>query len=469
MATLRKIRRSITHHLASIVRTLVREEWILYRRTAPNQIIEIGAAERGPLLALLALIALSIVAPSRVWVVLLAGLGAALTFAFAWALSTGLRMRFTRQTVYTWVQVGDRLEEDFALENNAPFPILAAEIDDHSTLPGYQASTVRAVSLYSGYRWRQNAISRQRGLFQLGPPVVRYGDPLGLFAVRCNYTHSEEILVYPPVLDQLPIPPLSGGGQGQASTRQRSLAETAAIGGVRGYHPGDPIRRVHWPLSARHGSLLIKEFDREMGGSVWLALDLHQAAHAGEGEHSTLEYGVIWAASWAWHFLRAGKSVGLYCYGPSRLIVPPRDGNQHLWLLLRTLATVDARSDIPLAALLHEIAPRLRRGDALAIVTPSFSPDWPEMLVQPGLRGAAKAVTLLDAASFEKEAAPVDIRPSVMQMRALLASLGVPTQLVERQDKLPTRVLASGTGNWEFASTPWGRVVARRRPTQVAR
>jgi uncharacterized protein (DUF58 family) len=468
MAILRRIWRDAVRRLTSVVRTLTQDEWVVYRHAAPNRIVEISAAERGPLLALLALVILSIIVPSRVWAVLLVGLGAALALAFTWALLTGLRMRFTRRTVYAWVQVGDRLEEDFALENNAPFPVLAAEIDDHSTLPGYQASTVRAADHYAHYHWRQTAISRQRGLFQLGPTVVRYGDPLGLFAVRCNYTYSKEVLVYPPVLDQLPIPPLSGGGQGQASTRQRSLAETAAIGGVRDYHPGDPIRRIHWPLTMRHGSLLIKEFDREMGGHIWLALDLHHAVHAGEGEHSTLEYGVIWAASWAWHFLRAGKSVGLYCYGPSRLIVPPRDGNQHLWLLLRTLATVDARGDIPLAALLHEIGPRLGRGDALAIVTPSLSPDWPEVLVQPGLRGAAKAVTLLDAASFESGAVPTDPRPSVMQMRALLASLSVPTQLVERQDTLPTRPLATGTGNWEFISTPWGKVVARRRPTQVA-
>jgi uncharacterized protein (DUF58 family) len=467
MALLRRIWRDSARRLAALARTLIRDEWVVYRHTTPDRTVEISAAERGPLLALLALVVLSVAVPSRVWTVLLAGLGAALALAFTWAVTTGLGMRLIRQTVYAWVQVGDRLEEDFALDNRAPFPVLAAEIDDHSTLPDYQASTVRAVNMRSHYRWRQTGISRRRGLFQLGPTVVRYGDPLGLFAVCCRYLHSEEVLVYPPVLDQLPIPPLSGGGQGQASTRQRSLAETAAIGGVRDYRPGDPIRRIHWPLTARHDSLLIKEFDREMGGNIWLALDLHRAVHAGEGEHSTLEYGVIWAASWAWHLLQAGKSVGLYCYGPTRLIVPPRNGSQHLWQLLRTLATVEASSDIPLAALLREIGPRLRRGDALAIITPSLSPDWPEMLVQPGLRGAAKAVTLLDAASFEGEAISSDARSSVTQMRALLSSLSISTQLVQRQDRLPTRPLAPGTGNWEFVSTPWGRVIARRRPTQV--
>jgi uncharacterized protein (DUF58 family) len=467
MATVSKIWRSAAHHLARVARAIAQDEWIVYRRTAPGRIVEISIAERGPVLALLALVVLSIAAPSRVWAVLLAGLGTALALAFTWTVSTGLKLRFIRQMVYAWVQVGDRLEEDFTLDNGAPFPVLAAEIEDHSTLPGYQVSTVRTVDMLSHYRWRQTGISRQRGLFQLGPTVVRHGDPLGLFAVRCRYTHAEEILVYPPVLDHLPIPPLSGGGQGQASTRQRSPAETAAIGGLRDYHPGDPIRRIHWPLTARHGSLLIKEFDREMGGSIWLALDLDHAAHTGEGEHSTLEYGVIWAASWAWHFLRAGKSVGLYCYGPTRLIVPPRNGNQHLWQLLRALAAVGADTDVPLAALLHEIGPRLGRGDALAIVTPSLSPDWPEALVRPGLRGAARAVVLLDAASFEEAPDSTDPRSSVVQMRTLLASLSVPTQLVQRQDELLTRPLAPGTGNWEFVSTPWGRVVARRRPAQV--
>ena len=93
MALLRRIWRDAARRLATLARTLIRDEWVVYRHTTPDRTVEISAAERGPLLALLALVVLSVATPSRVWTVLLAGLGAALALAFTWAVSTGIKMR----------------------------------------------------------------------------------------------------------------------------------------------------------------------------------------------------------------------------------------------------------------------------------------------------------------------------------------------------------------------------------------
>ncbi len=370
---------------------------------------------------------------------------------------------FERRVLHTWMQVGDLLEEAFTLHNASPFPLLAAEIDDRSDLPGYNLSTVRAAGANSQTTWRLRGRSRRRGVFRLGPTTVRFGDPLGMFGVTCDYPHTREVLVFPPVLHDLSVPGLAGGGQGQAASRQRSLAETAAIGGVRDYRPGDPIRRIHWPLSARHQTFLVKEFDREMGGNVWLVLDLDPQAHAGSGDNSTLEYAVIWTASWAWHLLRAGKGVGLVACIPQPVVIPPASGSAQLWQMLRVLAPVEAQANLPLAALLRDVQPRLRRGNSLVIVTPSTSSDWPPLLAQPVLRAAVRDVVLLDAASFEQAQDP----GSVDGIRAVLAGLGIGVQVVRCQPGLHASPAAPGGGDWEFRVTPHGRVIVRARPADV--
>ncbi len=461
-----------------VVRAAAITRLIIYKHQGSNYVSEVRAAERGPLLALVATAVLAAALPARVWLVITVALALLVAICLRWVVQGARRVRLERQLRFTWVQVGDRLEEIFTLHNDAFVPILAAEIEDHSNLPGYNASTVRSVGGYSRERWRQNAISRRRGVFHIGPTTVRFSDPLGLFEVTCHYPYVREVLVFPPVLPNLVVQVPTGGGHGTTTSRQRDLAETAAIGGIRDYRPGDPIRRVHWPLSMHHGSFQIKEFDEEKGSDVWLALDLDHAVHTGEGEESTLEYAIIWAASWAWHLLRQGKGVGLYAYGPERTLLSPRRGVAQLRNILRALAPLQTQMDWPLRGLLREIRPVLGRSQSLIVITPSTDPEWPIDLMRPGLRSAAKGVILLDAASFRVgsvSSANVEIassppaidNPALVGIRASLASMGVPVCFVCRQASLEARPSTPGTGDWEFITTPWGRVVTRSSPAEA--
>lgn len=455
---LRRVVKCLTR-LVSVISSV----WIVYRSQGTGYVKEVRVAERGPLVILVMLVALVIFLPSRVWVILLVGLGLAVGLSFGWTLQVGRKVSFDRRLLHTWVQVGDRLEEMLTLRNDSTLPVLVAEIEDHSDLPGYNASTIRTVDGLKQNTWRQVGISQRRGLFHLGPTVVRFGDPLGIFTVECKFPDTRELLVYPPILHNQSVSVPPGGGQGMATTRHRSLEETASTGSVRDYVPGDPIRRIHWPLSVRHQSFLVKEFNRDTGSNIWLVLDLDSAVHMGEDIDSTLEYGIIWAASWAWSLLRDGCGVGLYTYGPQRTAIPPARGTGQLWHILRALAPLEAQPEIPLSALLDEVGPLLARGHALVVITPSTAPDWPEVFLRPAFRSAAKEVVLLDASSFNGSVKS----SSVAGMRAMLAGQGVPVHLVRRQEGLDIEPAAPGGGDWDFVVTGFGKVIVRSRPTEV--
>ncbi len=455
----------MVHWLTKRLDRWVRNQVVLYCHQGQGYTTVVRVAERWPFGLLAALAVLMVILPSRVWLVAFIGLALAVGLSFGWAVWSAVGIRMDRRLLHAWVQVGDRLEERFTLINNSSLPILAAEVEDGSDLPGYNASTVRAVSSESQYHWRQHGISHRRGLFRLGPTTIRFSDPAGFFLIESHYPHTREVLVFPPVLRDLAVSAPSGGGQGMAASRQRSLMETAVIGGVRNYQPGDPVRRIHWPLSVRHRMYLVKEFDREMGGDIWIVVDLDASVHVGKGDESTLEYSVVWAASWAWHLLRQGKGVALYTHGPQRIIIPPTEGTEHLWNILRCLATVEVQTHAPLPILLQEVRPYVVQGDSLVVITPSIQPDWPVELTRPGLRAASKAVVLLDAASFVKGQPPAG--PALTGIRTQLASLDVPVYLVQWQERLHARPAAPGGGDWEDIVTPWGRVVVRARPAEV--
>jgi uncharacterized protein (DUF58 family) len=385
---------------------------------------------------LVALLVLQLVIPSRAWTFLLIGLGGLLAVSYVWSRQLAERLVLTRAQHYGWAHVGDLLEERFTVENGSWLPAIWMEIQDHSDLPGYQASSVRSVGGQQQTQWRTEGICRQRGLFTLGPWQAQMGDPLGLFNVTLDFPESHSVLVYPPVvhLPTLRLP--RGAATGSGRTSRRALDVTPNASGVRVYAPGDSINRIHWRRTARMDTLMVKTFDLEPSGDLWIILDMDAAVQVGEAEESTEEYGVILAASLSNQTLNEHRAVGLAAYGtvatpqaeepePLPTLVMPQKGTAHQWRILQALATVRAGGNWPLARVLAEMDRNLGQGMTLAVITPSCNPDWVAGLLPPMRRGVAPSVILLDPASFGGEG-------DSDALTGLLADLGVPVHQISK-------------------------------------
>ena len=288
-----------------------------------------------------------------------------------------------------------------------------------------------------------------------------------------NYDEKRSILIYPPVVHLPGIQLPRGAATGSGRTSQRALQLTTNAAGVRAYTPGDSLNRIHWRTSARLETLMVKTFDLEPSGDLWIVLDLDAAVQAGEAEESTEEYAVILASSLADRVLRQNRAVGLIAYGsaaasdgyekaPLPTIILPQKGQAQQWRILEALARVRAGGYWPLAKVLAETDRNLGRGMTLAVITPSCNPDWVASLLSPMRRGVAPTALLLDADTFTSEGggASKGLGSAGYDMEAmtgLLADFGVPShrvaqglpfQPVEVHERIgrPEYKVLSGTG-----------------------
>jgi uncharacterized protein (DUF58 family) len=229
------------------------------------------------------------------------------------------------------------------------------------------------------------------------------GDPFGLFQVTLRYPETDTILVYPRVMHLPPLELPRGTASGRARASQRSSARALMAATVRPYQPGDSLHLVHWPLSAHRGQLIVKEFDTELSGNLWIIFDLDEAVQVGEGEESTVEYGVILSASLASEFLRHGerRAVGLIAFGQQQAFLLPQPGQGQLWRILRALASAAPSPEWPLRRVLTDVGPTLGRGQTVAIITPSLNTDWLPALLPLARRGMSPTVILIDPGSFD--------------------------------------------------------------------
>jgi uncharacterized protein (DUF58 family) len=414
---------------------------------------------------LVALLLLQLIIPNRAWTFLLLSLGGIWAVSYIWARQLAEKLTVTREQHYGWVHVGDLLEERFSMQNNALFPALWVEIDDQSDLPGYTARSVRSSGSRETIEWRTEGTCRLRGLFTLGPWQVRTGDPLGFFRVIHSHPETRTLLVYPQIvhLPALRLP--RGAATGAGRTSRSALEVTTNAAGVRGYVPGDSINRIHWPTSARLDSIMVKTFDLEPSGDLWIVLDMDAAVQAGEGEDSTEEYGVILAASLSSQTLRENRAVGLVAYGtqptgkgqapqPLPVLVLPQKGTAHQWRILEALATVRAGGQWSLEQVLAEMNHNLGRGTTLAVITPSCDPAWVGRLLPPMRRGVTPTVLLLDPLSFGGQG-------NADALAGLLANLGVPSHRIVKGMPFKPIVEHKRIGRPEYkVLSATGRVIA---------
>jgi uncharacterized protein (DUF58 family) len=424
---------------------------------------------RLPLIWLLLLLLAAVVLPGRVWNTLLIGLGGLVIIAYYWARQLARGLHGRRELQFGWVAVGDRLSEQFEIGNSGWLPALWVEVEDHSTVPGYQPAVVRSVGGHGKDQWRQAAVCRQRGQFHLGPWALHSADPFGLFQVTIPYPQTSNIIIHPPIHIEVPIPLPAGQSSGRSQARDRSWQATINAASVRNYQPNDPIRWIHWPTTARRDQLFVREFDLDVAGDIWFLLDMASGSQVGRGADGTEEHMVLLAAALAAQALRQQRAAGLAGYGQEPQIVPPGRGQGQQWRLLRALALVKADGTGDLARSLRDLGRVVRRGSAVVIITPTGRSDWLPELLRLAQSGIRSQVILLDRATFAPPGAaggpePAEPEASTRGLHDALRQIGVYSHIIAQGEVGRPAEEAQRRGFWEFRVTGTGKVVAVRSP-----
>lgn len=106
----------------------------------------------------------------------------------------------------------------------------------------------------------------------------------------------------------------------------------------REYVPGDDVRSISWPLTARTGKTYVKTFEEERELSVILAVDISASTDFGSGKYVKGEVIVYLSALLAYAAEKNKDQVGLILFSDRvEHFVPPKKGRGHLQRLLRDL------------------------------------------------------------------------------------------------------------------------------------
>jgi uncharacterized protein (DUF58 family) len=269
-----------------------------------------------------------------------------------------------------------------------------------------------------------------RGRWTVGPVVAVTSGLFGLLpARREEVLPACRVLVLPRFVEIATCALLEHDGlrPGDGLSRRRDQEPPVTIG-CRQYAPGDPLKRIHWPQTARQGALMSRLYESPplRQASFYLLLDLE-----GEPGRRHTELLVTCATTLAvllGDARRSTRQLGLVVGGVTGWIAPAAGSyGAGAGQLKEILAEARAGDEAPLALQLAWLGTALQPGDVAVLITAADVEGRAGVLGALQTRGVQARVIQVVGGAAEADGWPVP-------------SLTVPAELADphREDELVT-------------------------------
>lgn len=278
----------------------------------------------------------------------------------------------------------------------------------------------------------------RRGVFTIGPLTARFSDPFDVAMLRRSLDKGDLLTVAPAAVVLQEISLTGGRGQdGSRSTRQQANPSDDDVM-TREYRHGDPLRRVHWPATARQGKLMVRAEESVTTPEAALVLDQRLMAYSTSGRvvrkadsllsTPAFEWAVVAAVSIAAHLLERSYSLRVLdhhgrpaFHGSPSAQEPDREdfaGQSGLLAVAQSLAALElspensslGRADehTSLAdTLVDKLVQTRRRGPVIAVTGVLTTAD--ATILATAIEAAEGAFALIVCQDLEAMAEPVDI------------------------------------------------------------
>ena len=360
-----------------------------------------------------------------------AGLVLAVPLAVAWVRITLRQPHLSRRWLHDSLFERDDVTVKLVLdrEPGVPLPAVVAREQPGRLEEQEVELRPRGHGRYAG-SYRLHDVPRGRHRF--APVRISIADPFGLAETRLALEEQQALVVYPRLVELERN--FFDGGAGPEHGRRLLLRRPVGfdLHSVRDYQQGESLRRVHWPSTARRGSLMVKELEDSPRDEVALLLDGDPAGVAGVPPESSFDVAVRVAGSILLTQVRRGRRcvLVLNTAGRETHVVSSDGPDWQRALELLAAAEPDARG--PAATLLQSSEGPAVRSLELVVVTSRLERPLVDRLLERALTRRAVALVYVEPESFA--GAERRREPALLRLQAA----GVPIAVVRHGEDLAT-------------------------------
>ncbi len=286
---------------------------------------------------------------------------------------------------------GDVIALDLTVRNRKALPLAwlravdlvsdGVTVRERDTVPTERAGQLALANAWSLAGFERvvrhyHVLANRRGVYALGPVRLTVSDVFARSAASRELPGRARYLVRPRMVS-LRMADAPRAWLGPQPARRGLLEQSQLFAGIRPYQPGDPLRSVHWPSTARTGRPQVKRYDPALQHEVLIALDIATPASdlaVGSFDDDLVEGLCVAAASLARHLLADEVACGLAVAAFTGVVrrfayLPPGSGPRQLGRLGDLLARLSSVPSAPFEELLSGLPTVLRPGATVLVLS----------------------------------------------------------------------------------------------------
>ncbi|MEO1992228.1 MAG: DUF58 domain-containing protein [Pirellulales bacterium] len=242
------------------------------------------------------------------------------------------------------VSEGEPVGTSLTLINRFPWPVWGITCQRDSKEQTTSACSGLPGSSKATFEW--SFTPQQRGMYPRGECRLATSFPFGVHTRSRPTDAQNTLIVWPRTVALTSLLDAAETRPSDDRFTDAGCSESGDVLGVRPFRNGDSLRRVHWPQTARTGSLVVCERQAPATSAVRIVFERNPDLHETIAGESSLEWSIRIAASIAMAYHRE-QAVVECCIGKE--IIRLSQGTVGQKQFLDRLATLEPRDNIATA------------------------------------------------------------------------------------------------------------------------
>lgn len=273
-----------------------------------------------------------------------------LIFSIGYTIYVYIRFKFVQDIDKRVITKGESVKLVIKLSNEDfmiyPY-VYVAFLGSHMLFNAESYSQSLSITPFSKKEFVFDMQCRYRGEYEVGISHIHIEDFLGLIRLNYKIPETKKIIVHPKIEHLAKFDVFTTNSYESQSTSQGMVEDVSNIMDMRNYRYGDSFRKIHWKLSARSNTWMVKNYQCTSDANVNLFVDLRQI-YSNETSIILEDKIVETAVAVLNYYLHRGISVN-YMYFDHKLEILKVSNRHEFENIYKILSAVVFRQKAPLA------------------------------------------------------------------------------------------------------------------------
>ncbi|NLY46674.1 MAG: DUF58 domain-containing protein [Tissierella sp.] len=175
-----------------------------------------------------------------------------------------------------FLYTGDKIEIEYLVKNKSRLSAPYIEIKSNITrlLTGKDMeNNILSLGPKAAFTNKDTITLNKRGYYHLGEIDVIIHDVFTFYSFHKRIKSKASLLVYPEIINLSTLKITADNKSGELLTENSLFQDRNNISTFRDYREGDSIKTIHWKLTAKNDTAIVKEFENRVNTNVVIFLD----------------------------------------------------------------------------------------------------------------------------------------------------------------------------------------------------